>query len=79
MYIIIDESLLKYILDQQSKNIVGKCMKRFELSTNKEEIKVQIKELLYEFSRDLKSQILSSSKKENKIIIINSDEQSKEN
>jgi hypothetical protein len=76
--IIIDENLLKYILDQQSKNIVGKCMKRFELSTNREEIKLQVKELLYEFSRDLKNQILNASKKENKILLINTDEQSKE-
>jgi len=76
--IIIDENLLKYILDNEAKNIVGKCMKRFELSTNKEDIKLQVKELLYEHARDLKSQILNASKKENKIIIINTEETGKE-
>jgi len=68
----IDESLLKSILEQEAKNIVGKCMKRFELSINKEEIKLQVKELLYEFSRDLKNQILNSA---NKIHIVNIEEQ----
>ena len=70
----IDENSLKNILDQEAKNIVGKCMKRFELSTNKEEIKLQVKELLYEFSRDLKNQILNSA---NKIHIINVEETKK--
>lgn len=77
MNIIIDENLLKYILDQEAKNIVGKICKRFELSTNKEDIKAQVKELLYEHARDLKTQILNSSKKENKIVITNTDESSK--
>jgi len=51
--IIIDLDLLKTILDQESKKLVGKVMKRFEISENKEEIKKAVKELLYEQMRDL--------------------------
>ena len=69
--VIIEENLLKYILDNEAKNIVGKICKRFELSTNLADIKIQVKELLYEHARDLKTQIINSSKKENKIIITN--------
>jgi hypothetical protein len=58
----ITEETLNYIIDQESKKIVGKCMKRFELSDNKEEIKSQVKELLYEFMRDLRDLIRVSGK-----------------
>lgn len=60
--IIINEQLLKFLLIQSSQKIVGKCMKRFELSTDKEEIKKQIKELLYESYRDLSDSIINCSK-----------------
>jgi hypothetical protein len=33
---------------------VGKVCKRFELSTDKEEIKKQVKEILYESLRDIR-------------------------
>lgn len=51
--IILDLNLLKFILDQESKKLVGKVMKRFELSDDKEQIKKEVKELLYESFRDL--------------------------
>lgn len=60
--ILIDEQLLKFLLTQSSQKTVGKCMKRFELSDNKEEIKKQIKELLYESYRDLCDSIINCSK-----------------
>jgi hypothetical protein len=60
--ILIDEQLLKFLLTQASQKTVGKCMKRFELSDNKEEIKKQIKELLYESYRDLCDAIINCSK-----------------
>jgi len=47
--------LFKTILSQEARKTVGKCMKRFELSDDKEQIKNQIKELLYEEFRDLES------------------------
>jgi len=49
----IDLDLLKILLDQHAKRLVGKVMKRFELSENKEEIKKQTKEIIYEEMRDL--------------------------
>ena len=51
--IILDLDLFKIILDQESKKLTGKTMKRFEISENKDAIKIQIKELQYEFFRDL--------------------------
>lgn len=76
--VLIDLDLLKYILDQEARKIVGKCMKRFELSTNKDEIKLQVKELLYEHSRDLNDNISNICKGEESIILINKEDQSKE-
>jgi uncharacterized protein YaaW (UPF0174 family) len=58
----ISEEILNYIIDQESKKIVGKVCKRFELSENKEEIKSQVKELLYEFMRDLRDIIRINGK-----------------
>jgi hypothetical protein len=58
----ITEETLNNIFDQEAKNIVGKCMKRFELSENKDEIKKQLKEVLYEFMRDLKNIIRVTGK-----------------
>jgi hypothetical protein len=56
--IILTEGLLNTIFDQESKKIVGKCMKRFELTDDKELIKREIKELLYECLRDIKDILL---------------------
>jgi len=56
--IILTENLLNLIFDQESKKIVGKCMKRFELTNDKELIKKEIKELLYECLRDIKDILL---------------------
>ena len=68
-YIIIDEGLLKYILSKQAQNIVGKCMKRFEIHTDKEEIKKAVKELLYENYRDLENIIKTSSQGKDSIYL----------
>jgi len=62
MNIIIDEQLLNIIFQQESSKLVGKCLKRFELSDNKEEIKKQIRELLYEGLRDIKDIIIINGK-----------------
>jgi len=51
--ITIDLDLLKILLDQESKRLVGKVMKRFDLSEDKNIIKSQVKEILYEEMRDL--------------------------
>ena len=61
MNINIDENLLKNIFNSEVNKTVGKCMKRFELSENKEEIKRQTKEILYESYRDLRDLIIHCS------------------
>lgn len=68
----LDLNLLKYLLSQEAQRLVGKCMKRFELSDNKEEIKKQIKEIIYESLRDF-----YESLKTGKLILINATEQKK--
>jgi hypothetical protein len=71
--ILLDEQLLKFLLTQASQKAVGKCMKRFELSENKEEIKKQIKELLYESFRDLSDSIINCSKTDKAISLEKND------
>jgi hypothetical protein len=71
--ILIDEQLLKFLLTQASQKVVGKCMKRFELSDNKEEIKKQVKELLYESFRDLADVISNCSISKKAIYLENND------
>lgn len=51
--IIINESLLRQIFDQESKKIVGICLKRFEIHNNTEDQKKAIKEALYENLRNI--------------------------
>jgi len=58
----LSESLLNQIFQQESSKLVGKCLKRFELSDNKEEIKKQVKEILYEGLRDIKDYIITYGK-----------------
>ena len=58
----ISEETLNFICEQEAKKIVGKVCKRFELSDNKDEIKTQVKELLYEFVRDLRDVIRVNGK-----------------
>jgi len=58
----LSESLLNQIFQQESSKLVGKCLKRFELSDNKDEIKKQVKEILYEGLRDIKDYIITYGK-----------------
>lgn len=58
----LSESLLNQIFQQESSKLVGKCLKRFELSDNKDEIKKQVKEILYEGLRDIKDYITTYGK-----------------
>ena len=53
----ISESYLDEALTNASKTLVGKIMKRFETLGDKETIKIQSKELIYELFRDLKAQL----------------------
>lgn len=55
----ISEKFLDEIINKCSKSLVGITMKRFEIHDNKEEIKREIKELIYESYRNLKNLIKS--------------------
>lgn len=59
--VLLNLELFKIILKQESKKIVGKCMKRFELSEDKELIKREVKELIYESFRDILDTINNGS------------------
>lgn len=59
----VDEEFLKEILEKSSRALVGKIMKRFEISGNEDAVlKKNIKELIYEQFRDLRTHIESHSK-----------------
>jgi septin family protein len=49
---IIDSDYLLELISTNSKSLVGKVMKRFELSSNLTDIKTQTRELIYESYRD---------------------------
>lgn len=60
--IIINEDLLNQIFKLESTKTVGKVLKRFDLSNNKEEIKKQVKEIMYEAYRDIRDIIVLNGK-----------------
>lgn len=68
----VDLDLFRTILEQESRKLVGKCMKRFENGDDKESIKKQIKELVYESFR----QIIETLEV-GKILFINKTEQNR--
>lgn len=51
--ITVDLDLLKLILSQEARKLTGKVCKRFEISSDQEQIKREVKELIYEHERDL--------------------------
>jgi hypothetical protein len=58
----IEENILKYIFEQESKKIVGICMKRFEIHNNPEDQKKAIKEALYENLRNILDLLIINGK-----------------
>jgi len=58
-----DEKYINELIDKTSKALVGKTMKRFEISGNNDKVlKKNIKELIYEQFRDLKLHMEAHSK-----------------
>ena len=55
--LIITEEYLEQVTSKWATSLVGKIMKRFEILNDKETIKKDIKELIYENIRDLKVNI----------------------
>jgi hypothetical protein len=53
----LDLNLYKIILDNEAKKLVGKVCKRFEVLENKDEIKKESKELIYEAFRDIQDML----------------------
>jgi hypothetical protein len=58
----IEENVLRYIFEQESKKIVGICMKRFEIHNNPEDQKKAIKEALYENLRNILDLLIINGK-----------------
>lgn len=50
--IIISKRYLKELIDFQSKKLVGKILKRYEIVADRTTLKSEIKELIYEEMRD---------------------------
>lgn len=50
----IESDYLKELLDYMSKSMVGKLLKRFEILEDKDAIKAEAKELVYEEFRQLR-------------------------
>lgn len=57
----LDSNFIKQLLNSSSTILVGRILKRFELLENKEDLKKNIKELIYEHFRDLQINIESFS------------------
>lgn len=51
--VILNLDLFRILLNQESKKLVGKLMKRFEICDDKETIKKECKELIYEEFRNI--------------------------
>jgi len=51
----VSKEYLEDAVTQSARNLVGKIMKRFEILDDKEAIKKEVKELIYENYRDLTS------------------------
>ena len=58
----IDKNYLDELISYVSRSLVGKALKRFEILENKEMIKSDVKELIYEELRHLRDLIEAHSK-----------------
>jgi hypothetical protein len=58
----IDENLLKNIINAEAAKTVGIIMKRYEIIEDKEILKKEIKEILYEAYRNLRDLLIACSK-----------------
>ena len=58
----IDEEYLKELIDYAGKALVGKILKRFEIIENRETVKSDAKELVYEEFRQLRDLIIAHNR-----------------
>lgn len=61
-HLYLKDETLRDIIDFSAKKIVGKIMKRFEIIVDKDILKKEIKELLYENARDVSDLIYTAGK-----------------
>ena len=52
-------SILKLVLDAEARKIVGKLMRRFETISDRESLKKECKDMIYEGFRDLNDMFLN--------------------
>jgi len=62
MVLTIDDEYLKEILDYSGKGLVGKVLKRFEILDDKDSIKRETKELIYEQFRHLRDLLIAHNR-----------------
>ena len=65
----IDENLLNTIINREASKTVGIIMKRYEIINDKETLKKEIKEILYEAYRNLRDLIIACSMAKESIIL----------
>jgi len=58
----LSEETLNYIVDQEARKTVGIILKRYEFIEDKEVLKKEIKEILYEAFRNLRDMIRVNGK-----------------
>jgi len=58
----IEEDYLKELLDYAGKALVGKILKRFEIIDNRDIIKTDTKELVYEEFRQLRDLVIAHNR-----------------
>lgn len=58
----LSEQFLKQTLDSSSQALVGKLLKRFEIHEDKNSVKLESKELIYEHFRQLKELLIAFDK-----------------
>lgn len=58
----IEEAYLKELIDYAGKALVGKILKRFEIIENRDIIKTDTKELVYEEFRQLRDLIIAHNR-----------------
>jgi hypothetical protein len=67
----INRQTMEEIFSNAGRKLVGKVCKRFEVLENKQDIKNESKELIYESFRDLLDNIYMVSKEEHEIVLVN--------
>ena len=74
----ITEEQLNQIISKESTKLVGTIMKRYEIIPDKDTLKAEIKELIYESLRNIRDIILQCAKSNCEVYLTVSDKKSEE-